>query len=87
MYYTYILISESTGKLYIGQTNNLKDRINRHNSGQSEYTKNRGPWKPVFATTFKTRSEAILLESKLKGFKSKVRVLEWIERNPELNIL
>ncbi|MBZ0201863.1 MAG: GIY-YIG nuclease family protein [Ignavibacteria bacterium] len=31
-YYTYIIQSESTGKLYIGQTNNLHNRLLQHNS-------------------------------------------------------
>lgn len=37
MYYTYILQSDRTGKLYIGHTNNLEDRIRRHNSGENMY--------------------------------------------------
>jgi|GEM_PF-3608382 len=35
MYYTYILISETTGKVYIGQTNNPEARIIRHNSNKN----------------------------------------------------
>jgi hypothetical protein len=33
MYYCYVLESESSGRLYIGQTNNVEDRLERHNSG------------------------------------------------------
>ncbi|MBN8583734.1 MAG: GIY-YIG nuclease family protein [Ignavibacteria bacterium] len=42
-FYTYILQSEISGKLYIGQTNDLEDRLIRHNSNQSLSTKNNGP--------------------------------------------
>jgi putative endonuclease len=70
MYYTYILKSSATGKIYIGQTNNLEDRIKRHNSNQNKYTKNKGPWKLIFSKKFETRSEAIHLEIKLKSYKN-----------------
>ncbi|WP_415831470.1 GIY-YIG nuclease family protein, partial [Flavobacterium terrigena] len=32
------------GKYYIGQTNNMEDRLRRHNSGYSLSTKNGIPW-------------------------------------------
>ncbi len=81
MYYTYILLSESSGKLYIGQTNDLDDRIRRHNLNLNKATKNRGPWKLLYSQAFDSRSEAIQLERKLKAFKNPNKVLDWIERN------
>ena len=66
MFYTYILQSQSTGKLYIGSTQNLEERIKRHNSGGSNYTRNKGPWILLFSMNFETRSEAASLEYKLK---------------------
>lgn len=39
MFYTYILQSESTGKYYVGQTNNLGQRLLRHNTHPDTYTK------------------------------------------------
>jgi putative endonuclease len=83
MYYTYILISESTGKLYVGQTNNLEARINRHNSGKNFTTKNKGPWKLLFSREFMTRSEAMIYEKTLKSFKSKKYLINKIN-NQEL---
>ncbi|NOS85373.1 MAG: GIY-YIG nuclease family protein [Ignavibacteria bacterium] len=80
-YYTYIIQSESTKRLYIGQTNNIHNRLLQHNSDISPSTKNKGPWKILFAKGFESRTEAILLEKKLKSFKNKQRVLRWIELN------
>jgi putative endonuclease len=80
MFYTYIIKSISTGKIYIGQTSALEARIVRHNSGGSLYTKNKGPWELLYFYEFSTRSEAVLLERKLKGFKSSKKVLLWVER-------
>ncbi|HNP17790.1 MAG TPA: GIY-YIG nuclease family protein [Fulvivirga sp.] len=79
-YYTYILRSEKTGRLYIGQTNNLEDRLHRHNSGQSKSTKAGIPYDLLHCKEFKSRTEAVLLERKLKSWKSPSKVLEWIVR-------
>ncbi len=81
MYYTYILKSATSGKIYIGQTSDLKKRIDRHNTGGSLYTKDKGPWEVLYSFTFSTRSEAILLERKLKGYKNSKKVVAWAERN------
>ncbi|GEM_PF-751296 len=62
---TYVLVSLSSGKLYIGQTNNLEQRLNRHNRNLNKATKNRGPWKVFFAAPFTSRAEAVALEKKL----------------------
>ncbi|MEY4876613.1 MAG: hypothetical protein RL708_1762, partial [Bacteroidota bacterium] len=39
---------------YIGQTNNLDDRLFRHNSNQNLATKNKGPWQFIFTKQFTT---------------------------------
>ena len=69
-FYTYILESESSGMLYIGQTSDLKERLTRHNTGNSRFTKGKGPWNMIFSIKLESRSEAILLEQKLKGLKN-----------------
>jgi len=43
-YFVYILESLKDGTYYVGSTNHLSDRVERHNQGRSKYTKNRGPW-------------------------------------------
>ena len=39
MYYTYVLQSLTSGIFYIGQTNNLEDRLKWHNQNRNTYTK------------------------------------------------
>ncbi len=43
MYIVYILYSQSTSKYYTGQTDNLENRLKRHNSGLSLSTKSGKP--------------------------------------------
>ena len=67
MFIVYVL-QNSAGKLYKGYTNDLKKRLEQHNSndGFSSYTKGRGPWKLVYKEEFKTRQEAIKREKYFK---------------------
>ncbi|MBI5079374.1 GIY-YIG nuclease family protein [Candidatus Wolfebacteria bacterium] len=69
MFYTYILKSLKNGKFYIGYTGNLLKRLERHNAGYANYTKNRGPFKMVYSETFATRIEAIKREKQIKNYK------------------
>ena len=66
MYTVYILFSPSKSQFYAGQTNDLPDRLYRHNSGQSKSTKSGVPWTLIYTTEFTSRSEAVLLETKIK---------------------
>ncbi len=77
-YFTYILNSESRNLLYIGSTNNLEDRLHRHNNNRNLYTKGKGPWVLIYSQSFDTRSEAVRLERFLKSKKEPKRVLQWI---------
>ncbi len=66
MLFSVYILKSISGKYYIGQTNNLSERINRHNSGRSRYTKSRGPWELVYSEAFATREEAVRREQELK---------------------
>lgn len=69
MFYTYILQSKPSGKYYIGQTNNLTQRVLRHNNHPDTYTKEKGPWRIVHTETFDTRAEAMRREKQIKSYK------------------
>lgn len=67
MFYVYIIYSQSHRVKYIGQTENLLNRLNEHNNGLlSKYTKNKGPWELIHKEEFKTRKEAMSREKYLK---------------------
>tara|TARA_S200000501_G_scaffold148376_1_gene139937 strand:+ start:276 stop:509 length:234 start_codon:yes stop_codon:yes gene_type:complete len=51
---------------YVGWTNNLTQRIKKHNSGTgAKFTRGR-KWKLIYYSTFKTKKEAMSAEYKLK---------------------
>ena len=69
MYYTYILQSEKDGKLYIGQTNDVFRRLERHNTGQIRATRYRKPFIILCYKEFETRKESMQMEKYLKSLK------------------
>ncbi len=79
-YYVYILRSQKSGKTYVGQTSNLEQRLQAHNTGMSPYTKGRGPWEIVFFEEFKTRSEAMQREKYFKTGKGRTFIKEILEK-------
>ena len=70
-YFVYILQSLKDGSYYIGSTNNLEDRYERHNQGRSQYTKAKRPWKLVYHEEFTDRSSALKRENQIKRQKRK----------------
>ena len=78
MFYVYILYSEKIAKHYIGQTQNIENRIMEHNSGESKFTKTGKPWLLVWSKALTTRAEAMALEKKIKMYGAKRYLLEKI---------
>jgi predicted GIY-YIG superfamily endonuclease len=66
MHYVYILQSKKDKTYYIGITDDLKERIKRHNSGRVLYTSGRKPYKLVFYCAFSNREKAHKFEKYLK---------------------
>ena len=79
-YYVYLLINEKH-EHYIGCTNDLKNRLKRHNSKQVEATKNGVPWKVKASFVFDEEQKAFEFEkyqktSSGRGFAKRHRVWE-----------
>ena len=69
--FTYILFSSKINKFYVGVTENLKWRLERHNLGWGRYTKHGIPWKLVYHESFILKSEALKREKEIKNKKSR----------------
>ena len=78
-FFIYVLRSRKDGSFYIGQTNNIEKRLERHNIGLVKTTKNRTPFDLVYTESYNTRREAMLRERYLKsigGVKEKKAIIE-----------
>jgi putative endonuclease len=80
-FFVYILLSKKTGKFYIGQTNNIENRLMKHNSGLNRSTKAGIPWELYCYRQCKTRTESMAFERKLKNLKSRVRLEKYISEH------
>jgi putative endonuclease len=69
VYFLYILQSETTGRFYIGQMQDVRERLAYHNANYSKSLKNRGPWRRIHTEHYKTRSEALARERQIKSWK------------------
>ena len=68
MYYVYLLRSINfPERKYIGHTDNLKERLETHNSGGSIHTKTYRPWELVIFLGFKDKLKATAFEKYLKS--------------------
>ena len=65
-FYVYIIQSKKDKSIYIGQTNNLSQRIYDHNNGFSTYTKRKTKWDLVWYSVFNNRLKAERFEKYLK---------------------
>ncbi|MBW1701289.1 MAG: GIY-YIG nuclease family protein [Deltaproteobacteria bacterium] len=70
-YYVYILKSQIDGSYYIGSTQDLTERLERHNQGRSLYTKAKLPWKLVYKEEHPDRAKAVRRENEIKARKRK----------------
>jgi putative endonuclease len=69
MFFVYILEATKSKRFYIGQTENLESRVVQHNKGKNLSTKAYIPYRLKWWKELESRSEAVLLEQKLKGIK------------------
>ena len=78
-YFTYMLKSISPGvnKTYVGYTNNLEKRLNKHNSNKGAKSTKGYKWLLIYSKKFKSKSEAMSFEYKLKKDKNmRKKILE-----------
>ena len=69
--YLYILKNETSGRYYIGSTNNLERRLKQHKAGSTRTTRVLKTDVLVYIENYDNILEARLREKKLKSYKSK----------------
>jgi putative endonuclease len=74
MFYFYIIFSKRLDKYYYGSTNNLSERLKKHNSNHKGWTGKANDWTIVHSESFETRASAIHREHQIKSWKDRKRV-------------
>ena len=80
-YYTYVLYSDSSKQLYIGQTKDIERRLKQHNKGKVESTKPYIPYKLVYYEELNTKEEAIKREKDLKQANGRRFIKRVLDKN------
>jgi putative endonuclease len=86
MYYVYIIYSNKLKTLYIGYTEDLKERMMRHNSGRSVFTSKGLPWTLAHYQAFAEKEDAQTEERFLKTGKGRERISYLLKKFKEKNI-
>jgi len=66
-FYTYVLRGMEDGKYYIGYTNDLRRRLEEHNTGKTFSTKPRRPFELVYYEACRSENDAKQREKYLKN--------------------
>jgi putative endonuclease len=77
MYFVYILYSAKLAQFYCGQSNNIDFRLKQHNNGETSSNKHGIPWELIGYLKVSTRSEAMILERKIK----KRGIKRWLDEH------
>ena len=75
-FFAYILQSVKDSKYYYGHTNNLDNRISRHNKGREKSTKGRRPFILHYHEEYLTKEEAVKRELYFKSINGYIYLKE-----------
>lgn len=84
-YCVYILYSEKLNRYYIGETVDLENRINEHNTGLygNSFTSKTGDWEIFISISCSDRIQARKIETHIKKMKS-IKYIQDLKRYPEI---
>lgn len=81
MYYVYAIYNRKHDKFYIGETNNLRQRLEMHNDHRfpTSYTARfDGFWELVYSEEYSIRQEARKREKQLKSYRGRQFINKFI---------
>ena len=76
-FYVYMLKSINSGfkKTYVGYTKDIKFRLNKHNTNKGAKSTKGHKWILIYKKRFKTKSEAMTFEYKLKKNRKERKII------------
>jgi putative endonuclease len=79
-YYVYILYSETINQYYVGQTQNIEERLQQHRNSRNKSTKKASDWVLVYSEVFAFRADSVNRESEIKKKKSRKYIENLIQK-------
>ena len=81
----YIIYSASVDRFYIGQSEDVKSRLDQHNQHliKGSYTSIASDWSLYLLIDCKSRKQAVNIERHIKEKKSR-KYIEFLKKHPEL---
>ncbi|MDO8657616.1 MAG: GIY-YIG nuclease family protein [Candidatus Levybacteria bacterium] len=79
MFYIYVLKSLKNGDIYVGFSDNLRERYKAHNNKRVKSTKVNVPWELVYYEAYKDKKDATKREKQLKEHKVKIDLKEQLK--------
>ena len=79
--WVYAIYNKTHSKIYIGQTQNLNERVDLHNSGEfkNSYTSRfDGEWQLIYSEKVDTRQQALIREKQLKSYQGRQFVKKFV---------
>jgi len=83
MYFVYAVYNRVRKKFYIGQTQNLKERLKLHNNKifKGSYTsKLSGEWELIYKEKVLNRKSALIREKQLKSYQGRLFIHRLLEK-------
>ena len=63
----------------MGHTNNLVDKLLRHNTNRNKFTKGKGPWELIISYECNSKAEGYVFELKLKRMKNPDKAIQYLK--------
>ena len=77
-YFIYILYSQNRDRYYIGSTENIEERLRKHNSNHKGFTGKQFDWKLVYKELFESKLDSLRREKEIKSWKSRKMIQKLI---------
>lgn len=79
MFYVYILKSLRNKDIYVGYSDDLRQRYKDHNNRNVKSTKAYAPWKLIYYEAYRNKKDATRRERQLKMHKAKTDMKKQLE--------
>lgn len=80
-FFVYILYSEKLDRYYIGVTENVEKRLQKHLCNHSGFTGKAADWSICLTEPYPDKTAALKREKQLKGWKNRQRIEQLIQKS------